>query len=221
MTKTSMRIAVGKVIGLKCDDLTSAQMDDMGVPDYPDDLNACHEMEDTLTGISWAEYLAHLELVCESKLNHPVHATAAQRCEGFLRAKGLLKGNMSDPSPPITNVPIEDRLTERAAKSEFDMKDLLPCPFCQCEAAVAPTDKRLGCIAYDAFCSNCYATLTGHTVQEAKDKWNHRANPRADRLDALCRDLTTELRHHQKHHGLADVIEDESFIAWEKRRAEA
>ena len=219
MTKTSMRIAVGKVVGLKCDDLTSAQMDDMGVPDYPDDLNAMHQVELYLQGDEWATYFSWIQYHGNAT---GTQSTAAQRCEGFLRAKGLLKGNMSDPLPPKTNVPIEDRLTERAAKSEFDMKDLLPCPFCQCEAAVAPTDKRLGCIAYDAFCSNCYATLTGHTVQEAKDKWNHRANPRADRLDVLCGEIIGFNYAHLGHLTYSDQHERRLlFESWEKRRKEA
>lgn len=85
------------------------------------------------------------------------------------------------------------------------MSELLPCPIC---------DKAKIEVLYSSEHGSGWIYAVPVETANIIER-------RADRLDALCRDLTTELRHHQKHHGLADVIEDESFIAWEKRRAEA
>lgn len=62
-----------------------------GLPNYPQDLNACHEMEKTIIGLhDTLQYLHFLS---------PVHSewtlatsTARQRCEAFLQTKGLWKG---------------------------------------------------------------------------------------------------------------------------------
>lgn len=65
------------------------------LPDYLNDLNACHEFEKTLTHEQKAEYLDCLYqfAVRESdgvtdELFLQVHATAAQRAEAFLRTIG-------------------------------------------------------------------------------------------------------------------------------------
>lgn len=57
------------------------------IPDYPGDLNACHEMEKTLTGNEVTRYDNHLHAICGS-LQKAIRATASQRCEAFLRAVG-------------------------------------------------------------------------------------------------------------------------------------
>lgn len=66
---------------------------------YLNDLNACHEFEKTLTGEEKVKYLYVLRDVVRGKsLTHPfgmesafdcAFATAAQRCEAFLKAKNL------------------------------------------------------------------------------------------------------------------------------------
>lgn len=57
------------------------------VPDYLNDLNACHEMEKVLTPKQKLAYLKYL-----TDLDHfGRFATAAQRCEAFLRTLGLWK----------------------------------------------------------------------------------------------------------------------------------
>lgn len=85
------------------------------VPNYPEDLNACHEMEKSLVTVGeWISYMENLasvatiptngatawELVC--KMSHSdqkgvlyglagfVHATARQRCLAYLKVKGIL-----------------------------------------------------------------------------------------------------------------------------------
>lgn len=69
------------------------------VDDYLNDLNACHEFEKTLTDEEKVKYLYVLRDVVRGKsLTHPfgmesafdcAFATAAQRCEAFLKAKNL------------------------------------------------------------------------------------------------------------------------------------
>ena len=63
-------------------------------PDYLNDLNACHEMEKVLTekGVNeWWSYVAFINRHNPRPFGTEtaVHATAAQRCEAFLRTLGL------------------------------------------------------------------------------------------------------------------------------------
>lgn len=63
------------------------------VPDYPNDLNACHEMEKVLN--AHQRYL-YVNRIAETKYKlddawHHAHATASQRCEAFLRTIGKWK----------------------------------------------------------------------------------------------------------------------------------
>ena len=60
-----------------------------GSPDYPNDLNACHEMEKTLD--AW-DMMSYLDLLIET--GTPCTATAAQRCEAFLKTVGLWNGDL-------------------------------------------------------------------------------------------------------------------------------
>ena len=61
------------------------------LPDYPADLNACHEMEEVLTHEQHIDYMEWLGL-CDDDHGHKVwayvHADAAQRAEAFLRTIG-------------------------------------------------------------------------------------------------------------------------------------
>lgn len=67
------------------------------IPDYLNDLNACHEMEKTLTEKEELFYLMKLSAAMKEnatigwKAERTYRATAAQRCEAFLRSKGLWK----------------------------------------------------------------------------------------------------------------------------------
>lgn len=62
------------------------------VPDYPNDLNACHDMEDHLSG-EWqaGEYIKRLSYLSMDTYLGTCHATARQRCEAFLRVLGKWK----------------------------------------------------------------------------------------------------------------------------------
>ena len=74
------------------------------VPEYLNDLNACHEFEKTLTKDQWQAYLLNLvDVVSRTRGNEDpdtnaeagfllVTATAEQRAEACLRTKGLWQG---------------------------------------------------------------------------------------------------------------------------------
>ena len=61
---------------------------DQTIPNYLNDLNACHEMEKVLTDEQTSAYITTLclEVQPEPMLHH---ATAAEKCEAFLRTLGL------------------------------------------------------------------------------------------------------------------------------------
>mgnify|MGYP003649117290 CR=1 FL=1 len=52
------------------------------------DLNACHEMEKTLTDEQQGYYWDHLKDMTDEGFNQ-LHATASEKCEAFLRTLGL------------------------------------------------------------------------------------------------------------------------------------
>lgn len=63
------------------------------VPDYLNDLNACHEMEKVLTREQRLDYVDNLHFfTCQGEQRRDVEvtmSTAAQRCEAFLRTLNL------------------------------------------------------------------------------------------------------------------------------------
>lgn len=80
------------------------------LPDFPNDLNACHEFEKSLTAVQWNLYTHFIEVVTRGDIVswlpgwmdiNPsrlidaclVHSTARQRCEAFLCVHGLWKDN--------------------------------------------------------------------------------------------------------------------------------
>lgn len=91
MTPESQRIAIATACGL--------DRNSQDIPDYLNDLNATHEMEKVLQANCkfWPDYIDELSkqfrLGFASEINwgQMCHATAAQRCEAFLRAKNLWK----------------------------------------------------------------------------------------------------------------------------------
>lgn len=62
------------------------------VPDYPNDLNAMHEVEKVLTSIQYWTFVEWVRVTVQDKhvdyVAHPTSATAAQRAEAFLRTIG-------------------------------------------------------------------------------------------------------------------------------------
>ena len=58
------------------------------LPDYLNDLNAMHEAEKVLVRLQWVSYLRRLQTLCDESVSWPIHATASQRAEAFLRTIG-------------------------------------------------------------------------------------------------------------------------------------
>lgn len=61
-------------------------------PDYLNDLNACHEMEQVLTSEQHIDHMEWLGMCSDDygqKIWAYVHATASQRAEAFLRTLNL------------------------------------------------------------------------------------------------------------------------------------
>ena len=59
-----------------------------GVPDYLNDLNSCHEFEEKLIALGpplLDTYEIFLLAICTRAGNRIFRATAAQRCEAFLK----------------------------------------------------------------------------------------------------------------------------------------
>lgn len=81
----------------------------VAIPNYCHDLNACAAMERTIEPCDWGSYTMHIRRIIQRDCDKAecyvpgadraqliadfwfYHATAPQRCEAFLRAKGLWK----------------------------------------------------------------------------------------------------------------------------------
>jgi hypothetical protein len=104
MTQDQQRIAIAKACGwTEIDELRANRS--MGkppgkisfefLPNYPADLNACHEMEQVMTTNQFDKYCHHLDQI--RGMRHCTYATAAERCkasaaercEAFRRTLGL------------------------------------------------------------------------------------------------------------------------------------
>lgn len=71
------------------DNITVGISSDSGwIPDYLNDLNACHEMEKTLRPITAARYHQLIQTRLKS-CDLAIGATSSLRCEAFLRTLGL------------------------------------------------------------------------------------------------------------------------------------
>ena len=83
MKPEQQRIAIAEACG---EDNDSIYRD--LIPDYLNDLNAMHEAEKVLVRLQWVSYLRRLQTLCDESVSWPIHATAAQRAEAFLRTIG-------------------------------------------------------------------------------------------------------------------------------------
>ena len=96
MTEQQQRIAIAESLGwmkTKTHGLTmTAWRDPNGnfadMPDYLNDLNVCHEFEKVFYDKESELMCLYSRVLC-SICEYPIHATAAQRCEAYLRTKGL------------------------------------------------------------------------------------------------------------------------------------
>ena len=67
---------------------SNAGWDFDSLPNYLNDLNAMHEAEKVLVRLQWVSYLRRLQALCDESVSWPIHATASQRAEAFLRTIG-------------------------------------------------------------------------------------------------------------------------------------
>ncbi len=87
MTNDEIRIAIGQHEGLKL----------VLPPNYLEDLNAVHQLEETLSDAEVQKYIDHLIAVTKADLGYGTnywsvyHATAPQRCKALLRLWGVWK----------------------------------------------------------------------------------------------------------------------------------
>ncbi len=102
MTPEEQRITIARACGWKSSPIdaqhfTTAWEKDghlcFQVPNYLNDLNACHEAEKTLNHSQQWDYMQSLRLIRELGDGGwtECHAPAAQRCEAFLRVMNLWK----------------------------------------------------------------------------------------------------------------------------------
>jgi len=104
MTPEAQRIAIAEAVGFKRIGMIEGSPNLMGdlppcrgwieIPDYLNDLNAMHSVEETLSEKQEVFYLIRLAEVMKEnhtigwKLERTYHATAAQRADAFLRTIG-------------------------------------------------------------------------------------------------------------------------------------
>lgn len=103
MTPQEINVAVAEELGWKFNsDGSKWAPDGTGygswmdvVPEFTEDLNACAEMEKTLTIEERERFAVFLDIRCGDDYHEgrkhwsarPTHATAPQRCESFLRVR--------------------------------------------------------------------------------------------------------------------------------------
>jgi hypothetical protein len=92
MTTTEIRIAMAELEGWKRRNNWAPFMDKGDargelVPDYCNDLNAVHRVEELLNSNQWEQW----HLIVSQWTDNPSHATARQRCEAILRTAGKWK----------------------------------------------------------------------------------------------------------------------------------
>ena len=99
MTPEKQRIAIAKACGWTDTQIIDGKYGQTDVPDYLNDLNACHEMEQVLDYEqceAFSNTVADIVQAANREKDYAfpwafarIHATAAQRCEAFLRTLGL------------------------------------------------------------------------------------------------------------------------------------
>jgi hypothetical protein len=89
MTPEAQRIAIAEECGWKTGYRDPEAWHPL--PDYLNDLNAMHEAEKMLVSLQWVSYSRRLQTLCDESVTWPIHATASQRAEAFLRTIGKWK----------------------------------------------------------------------------------------------------------------------------------
>jgi hypothetical protein len=90
MTQEEQRTAIAEACGWKTE-YRDAVSSVTALPDYLNDLNAMHDAEKVLVSLRWVSYSRRLQTLCDESVTWPIHATASQRAEAFLRTIGKWK----------------------------------------------------------------------------------------------------------------------------------
>ena len=145
---TNVKPVVVQSVKHQGDDRTVGISSDSGwIPDYLNDLNACHEMEQVLTHDQRIDYMEWLGLSSDEhwyKVWAYVHATAAERCTAFIRTLGLWEKEANEPR------------TEEA-----DVATVIPDPLADMRARAEAGDRHAQCTLGDAY---------AHGMEVAKDR---------------------------------------------------
>ena len=92
MNPEQQRVAIAEACGWKPDKRGLGWLSPHGYyasePNYLNDLNDMHNAEKVLVRLQWVSYLRRLQTLCDESVTWPIHATAAQRAEAFLRTIG-------------------------------------------------------------------------------------------------------------------------------------
>ena len=98
--------------------LKSGEKHRLRLPDYITDLNACNEMEKVLTEHQ-NESIYPRNLGAWRNPTKAIYATAAQRCEAFLRTLGLWEKEANEPRTEEADVAtVSDPLADMRARAE-------------------------------------------------------------------------------------------------------
>ena len=131
---------------------------DVALPDYLNDLNACHEAEKVLSTaqkscfVGWLNYIhpsadihySDIEKVIRREVFCLVHTTAAQRYEAFLRTLGLWEEEANEPR-----------------SEEADVATVIPDPLADMRARAEAGDRHAQCTLGDAY---------AHGMEVAQDR---------------------------------------------------
>ena len=86
MTNEEINIAIAEACGYKTGYRDPEAWHPL--PDFLNDLNDMHNAEKVLVRLQWVSYLRRLQTLCDESVTWPIHATASQRAEAFLRTIG-------------------------------------------------------------------------------------------------------------------------------------
>ena len=89
MTNEEINIAIAEACGYKTGYRDPEAWHPL--PDFLNDLNDMHNAEKVLVRLQWVSYLRRLQTLCDESVTWPIHATAAQRAEAFLKTIGKWK----------------------------------------------------------------------------------------------------------------------------------
>ncbi len=94
LTDDQLRVKLAEALGIKCDKCGSVDCSYVTLPNWPADLNACHEAESNLPEGRFVYFCAHLKsfLMSDEGVSDwdMIHSSARQRSEALLAT--LTKG---------------------------------------------------------------------------------------------------------------------------------